>query len=161
MGEVEVDSGAVVRHSENLRGVLRRLIRDKNLSVSRAREATDHSRLLQERLCDLDSSTRSLKQLLKAQQKYEVRIKQKLAASRREQGLTDDNFEFESNLPPSWEVLRGFVEKIGNYKLINISAHLRSFLTWFVHLLYCLFIYCTFRERPATLTTNGSHCSVG
>ena len=76
MGQVEVDSSAITWHSENLRSVLRRLIRDKNLSVSRAREATDHSRLLQERLCDLDSSMHSLKQLLKAQQKLEVRVDQ-------------------------------------------------------------------------------------
>ena len=132
MGEVEIDSSAVVRHSENLRGALRRLIRDKNLSVSRAREATDRSCLLQERLCDLDSSMRSLKQLIKAQQKLEVRGDQELTASRCKQRLINNKFEIQNKLPPWVGQCYAFNEKIGDRKLTHIYTCLCSLLTWLV-----------------------------
>lgn len=49
-------------------------LQDKSMSPSRAREAAEQSRLLQDKLGDLELSTRTLQRLVKSLQKHELKV---------------------------------------------------------------------------------------
>ncbi|XP_003386665.2 PREDICTED: outer dense fiber protein 2-like [Amphimedon queenslandica] len=73
--ETELDLNSVNRQIDLLKETLRLLIRDKSLSPSRAREATDQTCVLQERLSELLLSLKTAKHLIRSQQTKESKIK--------------------------------------------------------------------------------------